>query len=167
MLLGLYQVNELPHLSSLITYPCLRFYKIVLDYNRFLRTVFNPYVQHVMSMDTTGNLAQAEWRAVHDPTVWKIAYNLIIAVEAIIAFLCWIGAAFMILNLRSENFHESKCLALLGLTLGIMLWFLAFMGISGEWFLAWQSRSWSGIQPGFRVAALFFLTLLYLSQQER
>ncbi|WP_422137818.1 DUF2165 family protein [Endozoicomonas sp. ALC020] len=125
------------------------------------------YVQHVMSMDTTGNHAQAEWRAIHDPMVWKIAYSLIIAVEAIITLLCWTGVACMFFNLHGENFHESKCLALLGLTLGIMLWFLAFMGISGEWFLAWQSRSWSGIQPGFRVATLFFLTLLYLSQEER
>ncbi|MGI9281815.1 MAG: DUF2165 family protein [Endozoicomonas sp.] len=125
------------------------------------------YVQHVLSMDTTGNGVQAGWRAVHNPGVWKLIYNLIIAAETVIALLCWIGGFRMVLNLKNSEFHESKSLALVGLTLGVLLWFLAFMGVSGEWFLAWQSRSWNGIQPGFRVATLFLLTLLYISQEEK
>ncbi|WP_252180494.1 DUF2165 domain-containing protein [Endozoicomonas sp. 4G] len=125
------------------------------------------YVQHVMTMDTTGNNAQAAWRAIYDPVIWKVVYGLIIALESVIALLCWAGVVCMSLDMHSKGFHDSKCLALLGLTLGILLWFLAFMGVSGEWFLAWQSRSWNGIQPGFRVATLFLLILLYLSQKEQ
>ncbi|KEQ18012.1 DUF2165 family protein [Endozoicomonas numazuensis] len=125
------------------------------------------YVQHVLTMDTTGNLTQADWRAVHDPWIWKAVYSLIIAVEAAIALLCWAGGCRMAFNIRSPGFHESKSLAMVGLTLGVLLWFVAFMAISGEWFLAWQSQSWNGIQSGFRVATLFFLTLMYLGQEER
>ncbi|WP_062261058.1 DUF2165 family protein [Endozoicomonas arenosclerae] len=124
------------------------------------------YVMHVMSMDTTGYGEQASWRAIHNPWLWQMVYGLIIAIEAAVAILCWLGVIKMLRNVRGD-FHSGKQLAVLGLTLGVVLWFLVFMGISGEWFLAWQSKSWNGIQPGFRVATLFLLMLIFISQEEK
>ncbi|WP_257280724.1 DUF2165 family protein [Endozoicomonas sp. ISHI1] len=154
-------------LSKIVLVAAVALFSLLVVFNNLVDYQSNYlYVQHVMTMDTTGNTAQAEWRAVHNPVIWRGAYSLIIAVEAVIALLCWAGVIFMIRNIQNEDFHESKSLALAGLTLGVLLWFLAFVGISGEWFLAWQSRSWNGIQPGFRMATLFLLTLFYLSQKE-
>ena len=124
------------------------------------------YVMHVMSMDTTGNVAQAEWRAISYPIIWHLVYALIIVFEAVIALLCWLGALCMFQNRDGDTFNQGKTFAIYGLTFGAIL-LLAFMGISGEWFLAWQSKTWNGIQPGFRVASLFLLILIYINQSDQ
>ena len=114
-------------------------------------------------MDTTGNDVQAQWRALPLPWLWHLVYALIIVCELVIAVLCWAGCWKMFAARNKASFSEASCLAIYGLTLGVVLWFLAFTGVSGEWFLAWQSKFWNGIQPGFRVACLFMLVLVYLS----
>ncbi|MRI35097.1 hypothetical protein EOPP23_19205 [Endozoicomonas sp. OPT23] len=119
------------------------------------------FVKHVMSMDTTGNPAQTSWRAIDSETLWHSAYTLIIATEALITILCWLGVIELIRGMKVRNYSDFKGYAVYGLSLGICLWFLCFMGISGEWFLAWQSKSWNGIQPGFRISTVLLLILIY------
>ena len=50
------------------------------------------FVQHVLSMDTVFPLSTIKYRAITSPALHHAAYAVIIATEAAIAVLCWIGA---------------------------------------------------------------------------
>jgi predicted small integral membrane protein len=52
------------------------------------------------------------------------------------------------------------------LTLGCLLWFVAFLTVGGEWFLMWQSRTWNGQDAAFRMFASIGIILVYLSLPE-
>jgi predicted small integral membrane protein len=52
------------------------------------------------------------------------------------------------------------------LTLGCLLWFVAFLTVGGEWFLMWQSRTWNGEEAAFRMFASQGIVLVYLSLAE-
>ncbi|TWI93138.1 putative small integral membrane protein [Roseibium hamelinense] len=127
-----------------------------------------PFVRHVLSMDTVFADNPLSWRAITNTAVHTFAFGAIVFVEFAVAALCFLGA----LNLARAAgkspaaFHDSKGLACLGLTLGILLWFTGFMTIGGEWFLMWQSTQWSGIDAAFRFSALLLLMLVFVQQPE-
>lgn len=121
------------------------------------------FVQHVMKMDTTFPGNGASWRAVESPFLHHTFYCLIIFVEAVIATLCWLGGLQLFRSVTdSARFNKAKGIAILGLTLGILLWFTGFITLGGEWFLMWQSRDWNGQQAAFRLVVVLGITLLYL-----
>ena len=53
-----------------------------------------------------------------------------------------------------------------GLTLGLLLWFLAFLTVGGEWFLMWQSSKWNGLGPALRMFTVMGFVLLILNLPE-
>ena len=50
------------------------------------------FVEHVLSMDTIFPFSTIKYRSITNPTLHQAAYAVIIATEAVIAALCWIGA---------------------------------------------------------------------------
>ena len=70
------------------------------------------------------------------------------------------------LHSNANGFRESKNMAILGLTLSGLLWFVAFLTIGGEWFLMWQSKVWSGQEEAFRMFAIAGIVLIFLVQPE-
>src|SRR6516165_8002623 len=82
------------------------------------------FVQHVLSMDTTFASSTIKYRAITDPALQRVAYALIIATEAATAVLCWIGAGVLARRLSADAaaFNRAKSLAIVGLTLGFLLW---------------------------------------------
>lgn len=116
------------------------------------------FVQHVLMMDTIFPDATIGYRAIDNPVLHHIAYNFIIAAETLTAILCWIGAYFMLSNVRNTAaaFNRSKKWAIAGLTLGFLVWQVGFMSIGGEWFGMWMSETWNGIESAFR----FFITII-------
>src|SRR5260370_30579840 len=59
------------------------------------------FVQHVLSMDTVFPRSTITWRALANPMLHHVAYAIIIAAEALMAVLCWIGAARLLQQLRA------------------------------------------------------------------
>lgn len=116
------------------------------------------FVRHTLSMDTTFPDNALKWRAIHSPTIWTIAYWLIIAAEAATGVLLAIGAIRLLSRLHAPSaaFHAAKQIAIVGIGSGFMLWFTGFMVVGGEWFLMWQSETWNGQAAAFR----FYMTLL-------
>src|SRR5215211_6285548 len=103
------------------------------------------FVQHVLSMDTVFPFSTITYRAITSPALHHTAYALIIAAEITIAVLCWIGAYILVRNLRAKatTFNGAKTFAILGLTLGFLLWQVGFMAIGGEWFgIAVAAMEW-------------------------
>jgi predicted small integral membrane protein len=46
------------------------------------------------------------------------------------------------------------------------MWLVAFLSVGGEWFLMWQSQTWNGQEPAFRMFAVVGLVLLIVMQPE-
>lgn len=124
-------------------------------------------ISHVLKMDTTFPDNQGLWRAIESPFIHHVVYGLIIFVEIIVAILCWLGGYRLLKSIRNPvTFNQAKKLAILGLTLGFILWFTGFMTIGGEWFLMWQSDVANGQQAAFRLVVIIGILLIYLIQPD-
>jgi predicted small integral membrane protein len=136
----------------------------VTDYN----TNF-AFVEHVLSMDTIFAFSTIKYRAIASPALHHAAYDLIIAVEAVIALLCWIGAVALVRRLRADAaaFNRAKTFAVLGLTLGFLLWQVGFMSIGGEWFGMWQSQQWNGVPSAFRFVVTIIAVLIFVAMPDQ
>jgi predicted small integral membrane protein len=123
------------------------------------------FVQHVLSMDTIFPFSTIKYRAITDPALHLAAYAIIIAAEAATAVLCWIGAAALVRRIRAEvsAFNRAKTFAVLGLTLGFLLWQVGFMSIGGEWFGMWQSQQWNGVPSAFRFVVVITAVLIFVA----
>jgi predicted small integral membrane protein len=125
-------------------------------------------VEHVLSMDTTFPEGALRWRAITSGTLHHAAYWLIIAAEGLAGALCLAGAWRMLAARAAgpEIFHQSKNLALWGLTVALALYLVGFMVIGAEWFAMWQSQRWDGRQPAFRILVCIGLVILILLQKD-
>ena len=123
------------------------------------------FVQHVLSMNTIFASSTIKYRAITDPAVQQAAYAVIIAAEAATAVLCWIGAAVLARRLSADAgaFNRAKTLAVVGLTLGFLLWHVGFMVIGGEWFGMWESQHWNGVPSAFRFLMTCIAVLIFVA----
>ena len=84
--------------------------------------------------------------------------------EAMMAFCCLKGSLRLVKNLKAEpaTFHASKNWAVAGITIGIIIWFMGFEVIGGEWFAMWQSTSWNGLGSAERIVGFLMLSMILL-----
>jgi predicted small integral membrane protein len=126
------------------------------------------FVRHVLAMDSTFPGNHGMWRSLHQPVIYTVFYLSVICWEATTAVLCWWGLAKLLTRIHAPAavFHHAKQVAVIALTLGCMLWFIAFVDVGGEWFLMWQSKTWNGQDAAFRMFVMLGLTLIYLTLPE-
>ena len=147
---------------------CFALYFTLVVFNNITDYSANfGFVSNVLSMSDTFT-AQHDWRAISNSSLHHIAYWVIIATEFLIALLLWTGVISMWRKKKETMaiFQESKKAAIIGLTIGFSLWFLAFISIGGEWYLMWQSETWNGNPTAFRNATLILLGLIFISLPE-
>ena len=100
------------------------------------------FVQHVLAMDTTFKSPNVMWRAITSGAVDTVAYDIIIAWEALTtvvligAFVAW----------ARRRIALARRLSSLGWLMWLMLFGGGFLAIGGEYFEMWQSSHWNGIQ---------------------
>jgi predicted small integral membrane protein len=154
----------------------LRFAKIILVAAvAFIYTliVFNnttdygsnyQFVHHVLLMDTISAGNHVIWRAIHPPIVQTAFYDGIICWEALTMVLTWLGVVQLLRALRrpASDFNSAKRFSIAALTLGLLLWFVAFIGVGGEWFLMWQSKLWNGQEAAFRMFTVIGIVFVLL-----
>jgi len=144
------------------------FYTLILLNNTTDYGTNYEFVRHVMMMDSTFAENHAMWRAVNSPSMHTAFYLGIIGWEAATMLLCWWGAVQLARALRGTAvaFEEAKRWAFAGLTLGLLMWLVAFLSIGGEWFLMWQSKAWNGQEAAFRMFVVTGVTLLLVGRRE-
>ena len=122
------------------------------------------FVEHVMRMDTTFPSSHVHYRSIGSPFIYHAVYCFIILMEAVMAFCCLKGGWHMLKNIRSDaiTFHAAKNWAVAGITIGIIIWFLGFEVVGGEWFAMWQSATWNGLAAAERILNFLMLTLILL-----
>ncbi len=126
------------------------------------------FVRHVLSMDTTFPGNALMYRSIHAPILHKAFYASIIGWESLCCAVIGAGA-LRLWKARGAPLAEwkrAKGLASLGLTAGLVQWYLAFMTVGGEWFLMWQSRIWNGQDAAFRLFVFMGLSLVFLNQSD-
>jgi predicted small integral membrane protein len=126
------------------------------------------FVEHVMKMDTIFPGSSLAYRGVNSIFLYHAGYILIIALEALMAFCCLKGTWALYKNLKNSAalFHASKNWAIAGITIGIIIWFLGFEVVGGEWFAMWQSHIWNGLGAAERVVSFLVLVLILLHLKE-
>jgi len=126
------------------------------------------FVRHVLRMDTTFSGNHGLWRALERPVWHTLFYLWIIGWETVTSLLCGWGGwrlakAF---GKTPAEFHRAKRWAIAGLTLGSLLWLVAFLSAGGEWFLMWQSKLWNGQEAAFRMFTVTAFVLLLVALPE-
>lgn len=156
------RISKLLLVGAMALFATLVSFGNITDYN----TNF-VFVQHVLSMDafSAGDL---QYRAISSPTLHKVAYLFIIACETLTAVFCWLGFYRLLVNLSrsAAQFNRAKCFAVIGLTLGFLVWQVGFMSIGGEWFDMWRASQWDGVTNAFHFFVTLLLVLIYLNQKD-
>jgi predicted small integral membrane protein len=122
------------------------------------------FVRHVLMMDSTFPGNKGMWRALNPVWVHTVFYLGIIATEFAITVLSWWATIRLLRSIKASqpSFQTAKNLGIAALTLGCLLWSVAFISVGGEWFLMWQSKSWNGQDAAFRMFTILSITLVYL-----
>ncbi|ACB26666.1 DUF2165 family protein [Methylobacterium radiotolerans] len=122
------------------------------------------FVRHVLSMDTISPDRSIHSRAIINPELQWFAFSLIVLGEILAALLLWLGAIQMLRHLMEAGprFARAKAPAIVGLSIGVMIWQGGFLGIGGEWFGMWMSKTWNGQESAFRFAMMALGVLVYL-----
>jgi predicted small integral membrane protein len=123
------------------------------------------FIRHVLMMDSTFPENHGMWRALNSPAVHTIFYVCIIAWETVTMSLCWMGGVRLLRALggTGATFHRAKNVAVVGLTLSLLMWLVAFLSVGGEWFLMWQSKTWNGQEAAFRMFTVVGIVLVFLA----
>jgi predicted small integral membrane protein len=126
------------------------------------------FVQHVLSMDTVPANNRLADRALVAPEVHHATYAAIIGWEMLTALVCWWGAINCFRSVRGtgEQFRRARKPAVVGLTLGLLLFLVGFLTVAAEWFAMWQSPQWNGQAAAFRMFAVIGLVLVFLTSSD-
>ena len=132
------------------------------------------FVEHVLSMDTLFSGETMAWRAFRNPApghpywIYQVFYGSIIAWEASAGVLCAAAAVklWMVREAPAREFNRAKKLAVYGLTLSMLQWFVAFITIGAEWFMMWESKVWNGQDAAFRMFTILGIILLFVSMKD-
>jgi predicted small integral membrane protein len=156
-------------LSKTLLVAAVALYYTLVVFNNLIDYGSNyAFVHHVLLMDSTFPGNHGMWRAIHPVWIHAVVYDTIIAWEAVTMLLTWGGTVELLRAVGKPGaaFHDAKTLAIAGLTLSLLMWFVAFLSIGGEWFLMWQSPAWNGREAAFRMFSVVGLIFLLLVMPE-
>ncbi|MGW7544440.1 DUF2165 domain-containing protein [Streptomyces sp. NPDC054770] len=121
------------------------------------------FVQHVLAMDTTFKDDDLMWRAVTDKGLENTAYVAIIVWETLAALVLIAGTWLWV---RRDDVRARR-VSTYGLLMLVLLFGAGFIGIGGEWFSMWQSKTWNGLDAATRVLVLTGLALIVVQLSDR
>jgi predicted small integral membrane protein len=156
-------------LSKIILCLCLAAFAFLVTFGNITDYGSNfAFVQHVLSMDTTFPGNKLMYRAITNETLWNAAYWFIILGEGLTCVLFLIGAIHLwqARHATGAGFNQAKRFAIIGATMGFLVWFFGFMVVGGEWFAMWQSQTWNGQDAAFKFYVAILGVLIYVNQPD-
>jgi predicted small integral membrane protein len=157
------RLAKLLMVASLAAFALIVTFDNVTDYSSNFE-----FVRHVLAMDTTFANNALLYRAITEPVLWHLAYNLIIAAEGVTCVFLTVGAVSLLRNLRADaaDFERAKLYTIIGVTMAFLVWFTGFVVVGGEWFAMWQSRAWNGQETAFRFYITALAVLAFVNQPD-
>ena len=142
-----------------------------------LITVFNNvtdygsnlnFVKNVLSMTDTFPGNSLRYRAITSPVVHHLGYLSIILWELLGGVFCGLGCWKLVQASKADaaTFQRAKSLGLVGYGISLLLWYLAFMTIGGQWFAMWQSDQWNGQDAAGRLFFIMGIGMIFLSLRD-
>ncbi len=159
----------LVRISKIILSAAIGFYLLIVALNNVTDYKSNyEFVRHVLAMDTTFPGNALRWRAIQSEPIYHLGYASIIIWEAASSVIIFLGAGrlWRVRQADAATFQRAKHLAVAGLVLNLLLWFVAFVTVGGEWFLMWQSSQWNGLAAASRMFTMVALVLLFLNARD-
>jgi predicted small integral membrane protein len=156
-------------LSKIALVAAVAFFLLLVVFNNLTDYGSNyGFVSHVLAMDTTFPGNSGMWRSIPSVPVYHVFYATIILWETVAMGLIAAGAwrLWRVRGADAKTFNRAKGLVVLGLTVNLLQWLVAFLTIGAEWFLMWQSRTWNGQEAAFRMFACVALVLLFASRDD-
>jgi predicted small integral membrane protein len=156
-------------LSKTLLVAAVAFFYTLVVFNNLTDYGTNyAFLHHVLLMDSTFPGNHGMWRAIHRLWIHTIFYDSIIGWEAATMLLTWAGAVELLRAVGKPGaaFQNAKTLAIGGLTVSLLMWLVAFLSVGGEWFLMWQSHTWNGQEPAFRMFVVIGVIFLLLVMPE-
>jgi len=152
----------------LLVFAVALFYSLVVFNNVTDYDSNYQFVRHVMMMDSTFPGNHGMWRAINSSALHTAFYLAIIIWEAVAMALCWWGGVRLVKTLHESSaaFNSAKGISVVGLTVSLLQWLVAFLGVGAEWFLMWQSKTWNGQEAAFRNFTVIGIVLLLVAQAD-
>lgn len=152
---------------GLVAAVCFFLFLVVLNNLTDYRSNY-LFVENVLNMSTTFEGNQLMWRRIESPVIHHLFYWGIIVWEAAAMVLCGWGSWLLWKHREAEasRFQRAKGVAVAGLVLSLLQWFVAFISVGGEWFLMWQSPTWNGQAAAHRMFVILGIILIFLSMPE-
>jgi len=158
--------EQVIRLSKALLLLTIALYFTIVVFNNLIDYGTNfEFVKHVLSMDTTFKDNNLMWRSMTSTWIHHLFYWIIILWEIAVAVLSWIGTVNCFKIFNNKKFETGEKQGIIAIVLGLLLWFLAFMTIGGEWFAMWQSEIWNGLNSAFRMFAVMGIILLLFTQK--
>ncbi|MCU0341628.1 MAG: DUF2165 domain-containing protein [Spirosomaceae bacterium] len=149
--------------ASVAAYMFFVIFNNLFDYNSNYQ-----YISNVASMNDVFEGNVHTWRSLQSSALHHAMFAMIILWKTTIFGLLAAGTYQMYRHLNDDKdaFENAKKYAQWGLGVGVLLWFLVFVAVGGEWFLMWQSKDWNGQEVGFSLTICFLLFANYLHQKD-
>lgn len=127
------------------------------------------YVRSVLSMTGAQNSPSLLYRSIQIPWIHHAFLVSIILWESTACIVCAMGCYHLFIHRKhsSTTFNQAKKYGIVGLTIGISLWFFAFFVVGGEFFLMWKSARYNGLDAASRVCNLLGISLIYLTLSDK
>ena len=158
-----------PRLAKLVMTASLAFFALVVAFGNLTDYGSNfAFVQQVLSMDTTFPGNALMYRAITSPILWHAGYGSIIGGEALTGVLFLVGAVSLWRHRDAPGaaYNGAKRPVYLGATVGFLVWYVGFTVVGGEWFAMWQSQTWNGQEPAFRIYITILAVLIFVSRPD-
>ncbi|GAA2612694.1 DUF2165 domain-containing protein [Streptomyces axinellae] len=141
-------------------------YFLVVAFDNLTNPASNwEFVKGVLSGDGMAEGNGFEWREIHATWFAAVVYAVVIAGETAAGVLLLHGGACGLLRrARSAAWERAQRTVLAGGVVGLLIFFLGFVVIGGNWFAMYLNDKWNGMDPAFQntVVVLFTLVLSLL-----
>lgn len=127
------------------------------------------FTYHTLSMDMTKQNPHFMWRAITYPALQHAVFISIIVTQGLIALLCLLSVRKMIKAFYSNAlpFQQAKTLAILGCSVGFVLYGLGFLTIAGQWFMMRETSGVWNVQASVQAFLILIgISLIFLSIKE-
>lgn len=143
------------------------FFCLLVGYDNIVDFKTNyAFVNAVLAMDQmepffSGDKDIAS-RAITSASTHLVAYWLIIIGELVSGVTCMVGALRMFTAINKPKFATGQVIYLVGATVAILLWYLGFAVIGGEYFSMWANKM-NGQMKAYTFASFILLTAIYVA----
>jgi predicted small integral membrane protein len=123
------------------------------------------YVGHVLSMDTIQPNESTSYRAITSPLLHHRIYWLMITLEVTYTVYCLMGTYHLLrkVNASAKEFHEAKKFSIIGLMIGMFIYYVCLQVVGVEWFNMDKSQTWNAKDWARHIVDFMLPLLMYIA----